>query len=202
MPGPCTLPSSERDGSVGSAQVLPTVSILLGEVGSGLHHYTRLGWILAHNVTHICCVPCMLIWNPHPLYWKSSLQCPQWPEPWDHPSSLSFLAHCWANCPGSQTDFRGAVVFAGAKVRPSHPERVTESWTSQEDYISRYLTWSLPLGRLNKGYCSSDYRRQETASLRTPTLPQHHKVLKAIALPIPHKFRHVLRERSREQMKP
>lgn len=57
-----------------------------------------------------------------------------------------------------------------------------------------------PPGRLNKGHSSSDLRRQETASLKTPILPHDHKVLKAIAPAsvIPHKFRYFLTERSRE----
>lgn len=64
----------------------------------GSTHYTRSRWMLLCNNSYLSC---ML--HACPLYWKSSLQCLQWPKPWNHPSFLSSLVHCCTNCLGSQT---------------------------------------------------------------------------------------------------
>ena len=36
--------------------------MLFREAAFGLYHYTRLGWMLAQNVTHICYLLCTLTW--------------------------------------------------------------------------------------------------------------------------------------------
>lgn len=70
--------------------------LLLGSI-----YYTRSRWMLLYNNSYLSCTL-----HACPLYCKSSLQCPQWLKPWNHPSFLSFLAHCCTNWLGSQTDFR------------------------------------------------------------------------------------------------